>query len=44
MAVDLSAVQMMTIGVGDPDNPVSGGSGIVYVDDIFLTAPVVPGE
>jgi len=42
--VNLSAVKMMTIGVGDPDNPVAGGSGIVFVDDILLTAPASAAE
>ena len=32
--VDLSRVEAITVGVGDPDDPTAGGTGIVYIDDI----------
>ncbi len=32
--VDMSRVEAMTVGVGSPDNPTAGGTGIVYIDDI----------
>jgi regulation of enolase protein 1 (concanavalin A-like superfamily) len=32
--VDLTAVEMLYIGVGDRDAPQSGGTGTVYIDDI----------
>ena len=40
--VNLSAVAEMVIGVGDPDNPVAGPVGLLYVDDIALA--VFPTE
>jgi hypothetical protein len=24
----------MVIGVGDPDNPTAGGTGLIFIDDI----------
>jgi hypothetical protein len=29
----------MTIGVGDPANPVAGRTGKLYIDDISLVKP-----
>jgi len=37
--VNLSAVRKMSIGVGDRANPVAGGTGPLYIDDIYLTRP-----
>ena len=42
--VSLAAVQTMYIGVGDRENPVPGGVGPVYIDDIYLTKPVPAQE
>ncbi len=38
--VNLAAVRTITIGVGDRDNPSSGGSGTVYIDDLQFGNPV----
>ena len=38
--INLNNVSMMYIGVGDRDNPVSGGAGTIYVDDIGFGAAV----
>jgi hypothetical protein len=35
--VDVAAVKMMVIGVGDRNNPQPGGTGRIYIDDIRLT-------
>jgi len=45
VGVNPAAIQKMTIGVGDRDNPTLDGSGMVYVDDIRLIRPpsVDPG-
>jgi internalin A len=32
--LDVTAIRRMGIGVGSPDNPQPGGSGIIYIDDI----------
>ncbi len=37
--VNLSNVQTMTIGLGDPDNPTAGGTGLVFIDDISYGHP-----
>ena len=37
--VNLAAVRMIYVGVGDRDNPASGGSGLVFVDDIARGRP-----
>lgn len=34
--VDLAAVEKIYIGVGDRDNPVPGGNGLLYIDDIYI--------
>ena len=35
--VDIAAVKKMAIGVGDRDHPQPGGTGKIYIDDIWLT-------
>ena len=35
--VDVAAVKKMVIGVGDRKNPQPGGTGRIYIDDIWLT-------
>jgi len=42
--VNLDAVTVMYIGVGDRDNPTPGGAGVVYIDDIYVGEPgdVIP--
>jgi hypothetical protein len=37
--VNAAAVKAMVIGVGDPANPVQGGTGVIYVDDVGLAKP-----
>ncbi len=37
--VDLNDVNKVRVGFGDRDNPVAGGSGLVYLDDIRLYRP-----
>jgi internalin A len=32
--IDVAAIRKLHIGVGDPDNPLPGGIGIIYIDDI----------
>ena len=34
-----TAVKKMSIGVGDPDDPVQGSTGLIYLDDILRTLP-----
>ena len=38
--VNLNNVRTMYIGVGDRDNPTSGGAGTVFIDDIGFGKPV----
>ena len=38
--VGLSAVQTIYLGVGNRDNPVPGGSGLIYIDDIERGHPI----
>ena len=38
--VMLSAVQKIILGVGDRDNPVPGGSGLIYIDDLEYGHPI----
>jgi len=42
--VNLANVNTITIGFGNRNNPVAGGSGMMYFDDIRLYAlePAVP--
>jgi hypothetical protein len=37
--VKLTAVQKIMIGVGDRATPAAGGTGVVFIDDIYLTKP-----
>jgi hypothetical protein len=37
--VNLANVNSITLGFGNRDNPVEGGSGMVFFDDIRLYAP-----
>jgi regulation of enolase protein 1 (concanavalin A-like superfamily) len=37
--VNVSRIETMYIGVGDPDNPTAGGKGLIYVDDIAFGHP-----
>ncbi len=37
--VDLANVDTIAIGLGDKKNPVAGGSGTIYIDDIRLYRP-----
>ena len=39
MDANLANVGNMSIGLGNKTNPVAGGSGIVYFDDIRLYLP-----
>ena len=39
--VNLAAVRMIYVGVGDRDNPASGGSGLIFIDDIQFGKPAV---
>jgi hypothetical protein len=34
--VDLTKINSISIGFGDKNNPVAGGSGVMYFDDIRL--------
>jgi len=38
--VNLTAVRKMFIGVGDRADPLPGGAGLLFIDDIHLTRPV----
>ena len=38
--VNLTNVNTITLGFGNRTNPVAGGSGIMYFDDIRLYAPI----
>jgi hypothetical protein len=43
--IDLTDVNSIAIGFGDRDNPVAGGAGKVYFDDIALYQPrYIPGK
>jgi hypothetical protein len=42
--VNLAAVRKMFIGVGDRVNPVRGGAGPLYFDDVYLTRPAPAKE
>jgi hypothetical protein len=37
--INLANVSSITLGLGDKNNPVAGGAGIMYFDDIRLYAP-----
>jgi hypothetical protein len=38
--VNLANVNSITLGLGNRNNPVAGGAGMMYFDDIRLYAPV----
>lgn len=38
--VGLAGVQKIYLGVGDRDNPVPGGAGLIYIDDIGFGHPI----
>jgi hypothetical protein len=38
--VDLANINSITLGLGNRNNPVAGGAGMMYYDDIRLYAPV----
>jgi len=42
--VNLGAVEKLTIGVGDPVNPVADATGLLYIDDIALAKSPPPAE
>ncbi|MCH8219178.1 MAG: hypothetical protein IH892_20665, partial [Planctomycetes bacterium] len=44
VAVDLSNVQKVFLGVGDRDNPTSGGKGKLYIEDIRIGTPLPLAE
>ena len=37
--VNLAKVKFLYIGIGDRDNPIGGATGLIFVDDIYLTRP-----
>ena len=41
--VNLSRVAIMYIGVGDRDNPSAGGSGLIFIDNIWVGHPASTG-
>ena len=42
--VNLAKVRWMYVGVGDRANPVAGGTGKLFIDDIYLTKPAPAQE
>jgi len=38
--VNLGSVEALTIGVGDPDGPATGATGLLYIDDVAFGRPV----
>ncbi len=42
--VNLQTIRKMFIGVGNRANPVKGGAGSLYIDDIYLTRPAPAQE
>ncbi len=38
--VNLAGVEKMYIGVGDRNNPIAGGNGLIYIDDIGFGHPL----
>jgi hypothetical protein len=36
--VNVAAIKRMHVGTGDPDNPIPGGTGTLYIDDIRVVA------
>ena len=41
LGVNLNSISTVSIGLGDKDNVVAGGSGVLYVDDVRLYRPAV---
>lgn len=39
LGLDLSAIKVMYLGLGDRDNPSAGGTGMVFIDDINVIKP-----
>jgi hypothetical protein len=39
LGVSLNNINSLGIGIGNRDNPQSGGKGIIYIDDIRLYRP-----
>ncbi len=37
--VNLTQVETLFIGVGDRNNPVAGGAGLIYIDDVLIGRP-----
>jgi len=44
LGVDLTDVNAITLGLGDRSNPVTGGSGMMYIDDIRLYPSIEAAE
>jgi len=42
--VNMARVEAMYIGVGDRDNPTAGGSGLLFIDDIWVGHPAAAVE
>jgi hypothetical protein len=42
--VNLAKVKKLYIGVGDRANPVAGGAGRLFLDDLYLTRPAPAGQ
>jgi hypothetical protein len=42
--VDLTAIQTMSIGLGNRKSPTAGGMGVIYIDDIQGTKPETAGS
>ena len=42
--VDVAAIRKLHIGIGDADNPQSGGIGIIYVDNIRVIQSMPNGN
>jgi hypothetical protein len=42
--VNMARVETMYLGVGDPDNPLPAGTGLVFVDDIWVGHPAAAVE
>jgi hypothetical protein len=42
--VNLGSLETMTIGVGDRDNPSTGGEGLVFIDDVGVGRPASTAE
>ena len=37
----MDRVEAMSVGVGDPENPASGGIGLIYIDDMGYGSPTM---